>query len=98
MAGYSRVKAVARRDDNEPEIIKALEKAGAYVVQVSATGLPDLCVGYQGRWFWMEVKAPKGKLRASQESFFDACKLWGLNAAVVRSGEEAVAVLEAGNG
>lgn len=93
MAGYSRVKTIARRDDNEPEIIKALEAAGAYVVQVSATGLPDLCVGYGGRWFWMEVKAPKAKLRESQKPFFKSAQELGLNASVVRSGAEAVAVL-----
>ncbi len=50
----------ARRDTNEPPIIKALKIAGATVQQVSIKGVPDLLVGYDGTTFLLEVKHPLG--------------------------------------
>lgn len=70
-----------RRDDNEREIIDALECAGCYVQQLDGTGLPDLLVGFRGETYLLEVKAEhqksgKGRkrtesgLRPSQETWF----------------------------
>lgn len=72
-----------RRDDNEPEIVKALRLVGATVQPLSITGAPDLLVGFEGRTYLIEVKAEHGKsgkghkktergLRESQEKWWDA--------------------------
>lgn len=50
----------ARRDDNEPAIIEALEAIGADVRQLSGARVPDLLVGYRGRSVLLGVKAPDG--------------------------------------
>ena len=49
------MKYAARRDDNEPAIIAALEAAGAAVQQLAAP-LPDLLVSYLGTLHLLEVK------------------------------------------
>lgn len=50
----------ARRDDNEPPIIEALEAIGAEVRQLSGARVPDLLVGYRGATFLLGVKKPAG--------------------------------------
>lgn len=50
----------ARRDVGERRIVEALRYIGAVVVQVSGEGVPDLLVGYGGRTWLLEVKAPPG--------------------------------------
>lgn len=51
----------ARRDANEPEIVKALRAAGASVkIDKSGDGAPDLLVGYRGVTYHLEVKLPLG--------------------------------------
>ena len=89
------------RDANEPEIVKALEAAGAAVVRLepSTAGLPDLLVGYRGRNLLMECKKPLGPrggdshspLSEDQVAFFQA---WPGRAYVVRSAEQALRALE----
>ena len=89
------------RDANEPEIIKALEAAGAAVVRLepSTAGLPDLLVGYRGQNILMEIKLPPGRqgglahapLSEDQTAFFQA---WPGRAYVVRSAEQALRALE----
>jgi hypothetical protein len=54
------IRRAARRDDNEVEIVRALEAAGASVTYLSAEGCPDLLVGYAGRTVLLEVKQPLG--------------------------------------
>ncbi len=93
----------ARRDDGERPIVDALRKAGAMVRHVSAEGLPDLIVGFRGRWLWLEVKRPLGAmggssadgqhLQPAQAVFFAEALLAGLPAHVVRSPEEALRVI-----
>lgn len=46
----------AGRDSNEPDIVAALEAAGASVTRLSAEGVPDLLVGYRGASHLLEVK------------------------------------------
>jgi hypothetical protein len=72
----------ARRDKNEPEIIKALREAGASVYQLDDTGLPDLLVGIMGVTILIEVKSDGGKLTPPQQHFFDN---WKGQAYVVRT-------------
>lgn len=50
----------ARRDENEREIIDALERCGAQVKQLSGEGVPDLLVAYRHRTYLLGVKAPDG--------------------------------------
>ena len=51
----------SRKDDNHKEIVEALTKAGAYVLDMShvGRGFPDLIVGFQSKTFLMEIKNPK---------------------------------------
>ena len=93
----------ARRDQGEAAIVNALRKVGAVVRHVSAEGLPDLLVGHGGRWLWLEVKQPLGsrggkskdgqRLQPAQALFFAEALLNGLPAHVVRSPEQALAVI-----
>ena len=46
----------AKRDDNEAQIVDALEACGATVQRLDAKGVPDLLVGYRNQNLLMEVK------------------------------------------
>ncbi len=80
----------AKRDANEPEIIKALRAAGATVEQLSEKGVPDLLVGFMGSTYLMEVKTPKGKLTPDQTTWID---LWQGQVHIVRTVEEALRII-----
>lgn len=59
----------SKRDGNEPDIVDALERVGAYVIRIDASregGQPDLLVYHRGRWFPIEVKQRKGRLTEAQ--------------------------------
>jgi hypothetical protein len=62
------MRRAAKRDSAEGPIIEALRKAGAYVVQLSQPGVPDLMVLYRSRWYALEVKTGKGRTRKHQEA------------------------------
>jgi hypothetical protein len=51
----------AKKDANHHEIVDALQKAGAYVIDMShvGKGFPDLIVGFQLKTILMEIKNPK---------------------------------------
>lgn len=82
-----------KRDDNERPIIDALEKAGAFVVQLDRP--TDLLVGYGRQWVLMECKMPGAKLTPSQETFFEAWSKHGNCglSTVVRNAEEALSAI-----
>lgn len=88
-----------RRDKNEPEIIEALEAVGCIVQPLSATGVPDLLVGFGGRTRLLEVKGPlntRGKagkhdLTPDQKSWFAGWR--GEPIVVVRSIEDALTAI-----
>jgi Holliday junction resolvase len=82
----------AKRDANERGIIDALRDVGATVVQLSDTGVPDLLVGFRGASYLLEVKAPRGTLTDEQTAFL---ALWRGQVAVIRSVDEALAVIGA---
>lgn len=48
----------AKKDANHHEVVDALKKAGAYVIDMSHVGggFPDLIVGFQGKTILMEIK------------------------------------------
>ena len=79
----------ARTDSTQAEIVEALRHYGC-VVEVIRKPV-DLLVGdlVTGRWYPVEVKAPKGTLRKAQEDFIDSLE-GRLECPVFRSAEEAV--------
>ena len=64
----------ARRDQNEPIIIEALERVGAVVVQLSIRDVPDLLVGFRGVTTLLEVKSARGDLSQGQADWLLAWK------------------------
>lgn len=65
-----------KRDGNEAAIVNSLRRLGATVARISGHGLPDLLVGWRGKWVLVEIKQ-KGKetcLTTAQEVFFRAAR------------------------
>lgn len=63
-----------RRDHNEDELVYALQQAGATVYRISATGVPDLLIGFRGRTFLADAKNLSGRgkrLTKAQADFFE---------------------------
>ena len=58
-----------RKDENQADIVKALRKAGAYVI---VQDHPDLLTYYEGWWLPLEVKSAKGKLTKRQKELTEA--------------------------
>ena len=56
-------------------------------------GFADLAVLCEGRILFLELKAPKGRLRPDQEAFRDAVLSQGFGWALVRSLDDALAAL-----
>ncbi len=54
----------ARRDANEPAVVKALQQVGAQVIRLDDW---DLLVLYRRRLFMLDVKMPSGKPTLTQE-------------------------------
>jgi hypothetical protein len=59
----------ARRDENEPEIVKALESAGFLVERIGNPG--DLLIwNHDSRhWVVLEVKVPGGRMTPKQQEY-----------------------------
>lgn len=79
-------------DANQPDIVKALRRAGATVKIMSnlGDGFPDIGVGFRGKNFLMEVKDGKNDLTQDQREFFDT---WRGQVVVVRSPADALRVI-----
>jgi len=80
------------------QIIKHLRGMGAWVFNVHGSpfqqvGVPDLLVGYQGRFYAMEVKRPGGILSPAQAKTIEQIQASGSVAGRVESIEEAVELL-----
>lgn len=87
----------ARVDDNQGEIVRALEKIGAVVVSLASLGdgCPDLLVGFRGKNFLLEIKNPKGRgarLTPDQEVFHST---WVGQVAIVYTVAGALGAIEA---
>ena len=82
----------ARIDQNQPEIIAALEAVGCLVMDLSPIGggCPDLLVSFRDTLYLLEVKNPKtrGKLNKLQQAWHENWK--GRPVSVVYSVEEAL--------
>ena len=74
----------AKRDENEPEIVEALEAVGASVLRLDDV---DLLVGFRGINYLLEVKTPKGKLNKKQQKFF---RSWVGQVNIVRTVDDAL--------
>jgi hypothetical protein len=74
---------------NQAEIIKSLREVGAEVTDLSrfGQGFPDLCVGFRGVNYLLEVKTEHGKLTDAEVEWFHN---WKGQAAVVRNVAEAL--------
>jgi Holliday junction resolvase len=62
-----------RTDKNQKDIVLALRKMGATVIDLSKVGkgIPDLLVGYNKKTALVEIKSSKNaKLTPHQEAFF----------------------------
>jgi Holliday junction resolvase len=91
------MKYAAKADDNQREIVRALRDAGATVVHLHTVGggCPDICVGYRGANYLIEIKdgskPPSAqKLTPAQ---LDWHRDWRGRAAVVNSVEAALKVI-----
>ncbi len=81
----------ARRDENEPGIIKALEQVGAKVEQMS---LPcDLAVKFRDRHYLIEVDNPASKYRKRKPK--QLATFEKLAIPMVRTAEEALRLIGA---
>lgn len=82
----------SRTDANQLAIVKALRAIGCSVVSLHrvGAGVPDLLVGKDGRNLLMEIKVPGGKLNPKQKQWHLS---WAGQRAVVRTEEEAIAVV-----
>ena len=94
MSLFGRV--AARRDENEPEIVRLLELVGARVWRLTKPF--DLLVGFRGRLWLLEVKTDKGGLTEEQQRDYDLCTADGLPIAIVRTAGEALRVIGAVRG
>lgn len=86
-----------RIDRNQPEIVKALRKAGASVISLAdqGNGCPDLLVGFGYRNYLLEVKDPlqppsKRRLTEDEEIWH---KAWWGQVQVVETAEQALKLL-----
>lgn len=81
-----------KRDGNQAEIVEALRKAGASVLDLADVGhnCPDALIGYAGREWLIEIKTATGELTPGQVDFI---RTWRGAVHVVRSIDEALAVI-----
>ena len=81
-----------RVDVNHTEIVRAFEKLGARVLDLSRVGrgVPDLLVRFRNRMRFVEVKSEKGKLNKAQEEFATE---WPVS--VVRTVDDVAAIVHA---
>ena len=88
------MRRAARIDTVQPLIVETLRKAGATVqhLHMVGHGCPDLGVGYQGKSYFLEVKAPGGKLTKDERAWHEA---WQGQVAIVHTPEEALEAIGA---
>lgn len=92
----------ARVDDNQSDIVKALQRIGAYVIDCShvGAGFPDLLIAFRGRWVLLEVKdgaksLSRRKLTPAQTIFHAEALAKGCKVHVVESVDDAIRIVGA---
>lgn len=96
------MRRAAKVDANQPEIVEALRKAGAFVVPLHAVGkgCPDLAVIARGKTHWFEIKNLGGrgsKKTPEQTEWHTQAELRGVPVHIVLSAETALAIIGATN-
>ena len=88
------MRRAAKVDRNQTEIVKAFRDAGATVLFLHAigSGAPDICVGWRGQNFLIEIKdgklyPSKRRLTVQEQAFHDT---WAGQVCVATSIEDAV--------
>lgn len=84
----------AKRDASEPAIVEYLRHRGALVERISGAGIPDLLVGWCGRWILLECKTGKGDLTPVQQDFHQSATRKGLPVYTVNSVERTDEILD----
>jgi hypothetical protein len=62
-----------RKDENQPQIVKALRDVGA---KVRIQDFPDLAVKYRGKLHWLEVSNPQNKYRKRKAEQLEFLREW----------------------
>lgn len=90
----------ARVDDNQSEIVRAIQRIGAYVIDCShvGSGFPDLLVAFRGRWTLIEIKdgekpPSRRKLTPAQTIFHAEAVAKGCKVHVVENVDQALRLL-----
>lgn len=84
----------AKRDANEPGIIRVLVAHGCVVWQLSGNGIPDLLVMRNGKTWIADVKnGPSVATKAQKERWEEAASKAGCPVFILRAPEDAVAML-----
>jgi predicted RecB family nuclease len=90
----------ARVDDNQGEIVRALTRIGAYVIDCShvGQGFPDLLIAYRGRWTLVEIKdgqksPSRRKLTPAQTIFHAEVLAKGCKVHVIETVDEAIRLI-----
>jgi len=91
------VRYAARVDDNHAEIVRALTRIGAYVIDCShvGAGFPDLLIAYRGRWTLIEIKdgakpPSRRKLTPAQTIFHAEAVAKGCKVHVIETVDQAI--------
>lgn len=84
MSGPNLRRQAARRDRNEAALVHYLRERGAVVERLSGAGIPDLLVGYAGRWWPVEVKQPGRSMTREQMRWAAMAAAGGLPFRLVR--------------
>lgn len=87
-----------RTDTNQAEIIKALRKMGASVVDIHevGNGCPDIAVGFRGRDYLVEIKNEQRYTLTKDQIKFH--KSWNGSITILHSIEHAVQWINRLNG
>ena len=81
----------ARRDVNEPALVKVIRQCGGQWLPLNVTDGPDGVIGFHGRTELAEIKTEKGKLKAGQSEFIETWR--GGPIYVLRTAADVVALL-----
>lgn len=84
----------AKRDENEPDIIKALRAHGCVVWQLSGKGIPDLLVLQKGKKWLADVKMPgKPTTKPQEDAWEEAATKARCSVFILRTPEDAARML-----
>lgn len=84
----------AKRDENEPDIIKALRAHGCVVWQLSGKGIPDLLVLHKGKKWLADVKMPgKPTTTPQEDAWEEAATKARCSVFILRTPEDATKML-----